>query len=317
MAQDDAFVGIDVAKHELVVHLYPDGDGWRVANSSKGLRDLAVRLARVAHNRVLRIGFEASGGYERNLAILLESKGFEAYLLDPARVRSFAKAEGKRAKTDPLDAAVIARALATLHTGLKPWRHDPAAQRLAERIRLRDQFMAQMIQSQNLLETTTDAVAQRMTRAHVANLKAKIQRLDKIIADLIAENPVLCQRAKLLRSAPGVGPVVAATMLAHMPELGSITGKQAAALAGIAPFDRQSGTSNKPGRCQGGRPAVRRALYLAALSILRTKKSYLAALGLRLKTQGRPFKVAVIATARKLLVALNAMLKDSQPFLSA
>ena len=156
-----------------------------------------------------------------------------------------------------------------------------------------------------------------MTRAHVANLKAKIQRLDKIIADLIAENPVLCQRAKLLRSAPGVGPVVAATMLAHMPELGSITGKQAAALAGIAPFDRQSGTSNKPGRCQGGRPTVRRALYLAALSILRTKKSYLAALGLRLKTQGRPFKVAVIATARKLLVALNAMLKDSQPFLSA
>jgi transposase len=313
MTQNEAFVGIDVAKHELVIYLHPQGNSWRVENTPTGRDKLVRRLRRLAANHVLRIGFEASGGYERKLAILLERKRLAGYLLDPSRVHSFGRAEGKQAKTDPLDAALIARALAALHGDLTPFRHDPVAERLTERVRLRELVLIQVGQFANQLESMADPAMRQIVTAQVARLKALILRLEGIIAGLIASCPDLARREKLLRSAPGVGPIVAATLLAHMPELGSLSSRQVASLAGLAPFDRQSGTLRKPSRCQGGRPAIRRALYMAALSILRMK-SPLANLGKRLKEQGKPAKVAIIATARKLLVALNAMIKQEVAF---
>jgi transposase len=313
MTQDEAFVGIDVAKHELVIYLHPLGTCWRVENTPTGRGKLVRRLRRLAACYVLRIGFEASGGYERPLAILLESKKLSGYLLDPSRVHSFGRAEGKLAKTDPLDAALIARALAALHGDLVPWHRDPLAERLTERVRLRELALIQTSQLANQLESLADPAMRRIVTAQVARLKALIQRLEGVITSLIASCPNLARREKLLRSAPGVGPIVAATLLAHMPELGSLSSRQVASLAGLAPFDRQSGTSRKPGRCQGGRPAIRRALYMAALSLLRSK-SPLANLAKRLKDAGKPGKVVIIATARKLLVALNAMLKQDRPF---
>jgi len=313
MTQMEAFVGIDVAKHELVIYLHPRGTSWRVDNTPMGRDKLVRRLRRLAADHVLRIGFEASGGYERKLAILLERKGLAGYLLDPSRVHSFGRAEGKLAKTDPLDAALIARALAALHGDLVPFCHDPVAERLTERVRLREVALVQVGQLTNQLENMADAVSRRIVNQQVTRLKALILRLEGLIASLIASCPDLARREKLLRSAPGVGPIVAATLLAHMPELGSLSSRQVASLAGLAPFDRQSGTSRKPGRCQAGRPAIRRALYMAALSILRSK-SPLANLAKRLKENGKPAKVAIIATARKLLVALNAMLKQEALF---
>lgn len=313
MTQTEAFVGIDVAKHELVIYLHPQGVSWRVANTPTGRGQLVRRLVRLAAAHILRIGFEASGGYERKLAILLESKGLAGYLLDPSRVHSFGRAEGKLAKTDPLDAALIARALAALHGDLVPWQRNRLAERLTERVRIRELALSQANQLANQLESLADPAMRRIITAQVTRLKALIVRIEAIITSLIASCPDLARREKLLRSAPGVGPIVAATLLAHMPELGSLSSRQVASLAGLAPFDRQSGTSRKPGRCQGGRPAIRRALYMAALSIMRSSFP-LANLAKRLKDKGKPAKIAIIATARKLLVALNAMLKQNTAF---
>ena len=313
MPLSEAFVGIDVAKDELVIHLHPAGMCWRVANTKTALAALGRTLVRLARSHHLRIGFEASGGYERKLAILLDRLDLTSYLLDPARVRNFARAERQLAKTDPLDAAVIARCLAALHAELTPHIHDPIAARLVEHVRLRDLAVAQAVQFGNQLETVDDAAMRRLVTGQVARLKAVVLRIEQAIARLIAASPTLAARERLLRSAPGVGPVVAACLLARMPELGRLSSRQIAALAGLAPFDRQSGTTTKPGRCSGGRPAVRRSLYLAALAIMRSDKP-LAALGHRLQRAGKPSKLALIATARKLLVTLNAMLKHDTPY---
>lgn len=317
MTQEELFVGIDVAKDELVLCLHPAGETRRFANSRTGLGSLGRLLARLAKGARLRVGFEASGGYERALAILLDRLGIEAYLLDPARVRSFARAERQLAKTDPLDAAVIARCLAALHPGLVPHVHDADAVRLAEHVRLRDLAVAQTGQLRNQLESIADPAMRRLIDHQIAKLRIVITRIEKALAALVAASPVLAQRERLLRSVPGVGPIVAACLLARMPELGRISSRQAAALAGVAPFDRQSGNSSKARRCQGGRPLVRRALYLAALSIARSGKSSLATIAQRLKNAGKPNKLALNALMRKLIVTLNAIAKSNTPYRDA
>jgi len=317
MSQLDLFVGIDVAKDELVIHLHPTGTLWRVANNKTGLAMLGRKLTRLAGTTCLRIGFEASGGYERKLAILLHRLALVAYLLDPARVRSFARAERQLAKTDPLDAALIARCLAALHAELTPHVHDPQAIRLAEHVRLRDLAVAQAVQLGNQLESIADTAMRRLIVTQVARLKALALRIEKAIATVIAASPDLAAREVLLRTAPGVGPIVAACLLARMPELGRLSSRQVAALAGLAPFDRQSGKPSRPGRCSGGRPSVRRSLYLAALTIARSGKGDLAATTSRLRAAGKPFKLAIVATMRKLLITLNAMVKNNTKYRNA
>lgn len=317
MPQPDLFVGIDVAKTELVIHLHPTGKGWRVPNDKPGLAALGRRLQRLAAGQDLAIAFEATGGYERKLAALLDRLKLSAYLLDPARVRSFARAERQLAKTDPLDAAVIARCLAALHPTLTPYRRDPQAARLTEHVRMRDLAVAQSVQFGNQLDSLDDPAMRRLVTAQIARLKALVLRIEKAIAGLIAAAPDLAARERLLRSAPGVGPIVAACLLARLPELGTLSSRQIAALVGVAPFDRQSGASCKSGRCSGGRPAVRRCLYLAALAIARSRKGHLATTCQRLRDAGKPAKVALVATMRRLLVTLNAMLKSGRAFLPA
>lgn len=314
MTYSELFVGIDVAKDELVLCFHPAGDIRRVPNSRTGLATLGRQLVRLARDHILRIGFEASGGYERALAVLLDRLELEAYLLDPARVRNFARAERQLAKTDPLDASLIARCLAAIYPQLVRYVHDPRAVQLAEHVRLRDLAIAQAVQMGNQLESIADQAMRRLIAAQVARLRALAMRIEKAIAALIAASPLLAERDRLLRSAPGVGPIVAACLLARMPELGRLSSRQAAALAGVAPFDRQSGNSTRPGRCHGGRPTVRRALYLAALSIARSGKSQLADVGKRLKNAGKPNKVALVAIMRKLVITLNAMIKNGAPF---
>jgi len=309
-------VGIDVAKDELVIHLHPQGRCWRVANTKRGLSALGRQLERLAATDALKVGFEASGGYERALAQRLDALGLKAYLLDPARVRSFARAERQIAKTDPLDAALIARCLAAIHDQLTPYVHDRQALRLAEHVRLRDLPLAQAVQLNNQLETIADAAMRRLVQTQIARLKAMALRIEQQIARLIAASPNLSARERLLRSAPGVGPIVAATLLARLPELGRLSSRQIATLAGLAPFVRQSGTRARPARCTGGRPAVRRALYLAALAIVRAHKHPFANIAKRLKTAGKPPKLIIIAIARKLLTTLNAMIKYNQSFLT-
>lgn len=154
----------------------------------------------------------------------------------------------------------------------------------------------------------------RLVQAQVTKLKATVLKIEQALARLIAASPDLAARERLLRSAPGIGPIVAACLIARMPELGRLSSRQVAALAGLAPFDRQSGTTAKPGRCQGGRPGVRRVLYLAALALVRSNKTPLAQTYRRLRVAGKPHKLALVATMRKLLVTLNAMTKNNTPY---
>jgi transposase len=285
-----------------------------VENDTKGLAALGRRLVGLTREHIVRIGFEASGGYERKLAIMLDRLGLNAWLLDPARVRSFGRAERQIAKTDPLDAGLIARALVALHGQIEPYRHDPTALRMAEHVRLRDLAVSQSGQLANQLETLADPAMRRLIAGQIARIKAMILRIEKAMANLVAASPDLARRERLLRSAPGVGPIVAATLIAYLPEGGRLSSRQVASLAGLAPFDRQSGKSNRQARCSGGRPALRRALYIAAIVIIRSGKHPIAAIAKRLRDAGKPFKVAAIAVARKLLVALNSMLKHNVPF---
>jgi transposase len=317
MPQPDAFVGIDVAKNELVVHLYPAGTCWRFANDRSGLAALGRRLARIAAAATLRIGFEASGGYERALGRLLDRLELEAYLLDPARVRSFARAERQIAKTDPLDAALIARCLAALHGELDRYVHDAQAIRLAEHVRIRDAAVAQTVQLRNQLESIAEPFLQRLLTAQIARLKAAIMRIEKAMRQLIGEETDYARRDRLLQSAPGVGPLTAAALIARLPELGRLSSRQISALAGLAPFDRQSGSKTSKARCSGGRSAVRRSLYLAALAIARTGKGPLGATYKRLCQNGKPRKLALTAVMRKLLITLNAMIRNNTPYTPA
>jgi len=313
----EAFVGIDVAKAELVLHLHPAGHSWRLPNSKQGLVKLRRQLARLAKAGPLKIGFEASGGYERPLAHLLGRLGLEAYLLDPARVRSFARAERLLAKTDPLDAALIARCLAAIHPTLVPHQPDRTAERLAEHVRARDVLVAITVQLANQLEHAADHMLRSLLKKERTRLQAAIRAIEQKMARIIAACPKLAEREKLLRSAPGVGPIVAACLIARMTELGHVSSRQIAALAGLAPFDRQSGTSAKPAHCSGGRADVRRLLYLAALVAARAGKGPLAQIYQRLRAAGKPPKLALTATARKLLVTLNAMLKNNAEYRAA
>jgi transposase len=314
MPQPDAFVGIDVAKNELVIHLHPAGTRCRVANDKPGLARLGRWLVRMAGSNRLRVGFEASGGYERALARLLDRLGLEAYLLDPARVRSFARAERQIAKTDPLDAALIARCLAALHGELSPYVHDAQAIRLAEHVRIRDAAVDQIIQLNNHLESIAEPFLRRLLSSQIARLKATIMRIENTMRQLIGASPELAQRDQLLQSAPGIGPINAASLMARLPELGRLSSRQIAAMAGLAPFDRKSGTQTRKAKCSGGRSPVRRSLYLAALAIIRTGKGPLAATYQRLRDKGKPAKLALTAVMRKLLVMLNAMIRNNTPY---
>ena len=317
MPQPDVFVGIDVAKNELVIHLHPEGSCWRVANDKPGLAGLGRRLKRLAASSTLRIGFEATGGYERALARLLDRLELEAYLLDPVRVRSYARAERQIAKTDPLDAAVIARCLAALHRELTPYRRDPQAIRLAQHVRMRDVAVDQTVQLRNHLETIDEPCLRRLISGQIAKLKALILRIEKAMRQLIEASPELARRDKLLQSAPGIGPINAASLLARMPELGSMSSRQVAAMAGVAPYDRKSGNQNRKAQCSGGRSAVRRSLYLAALAISRAPKGPLANTYKHLRENGKPAKLALTAVMRKLIIALNAMIRNDTEYHAA
>jgi transposase len=313
MTQFSLFVGIDVAKATLDVAIIPGGESFSCANSAQGLRQLVARLRRLAARQALAVGFEATGGYERHLARALHAAGLTAFRLDAGQTRNYARAERQIAKTDRLDAAMIARALMALHGRMEPCQPDPQAERLAEHLRLRETLVNQKTLLKANLESLDDAFVRRTINGQIARLEATIVLVGKLIRDIIAASRPMSERYRLLLSAPGVGPVVAATLMARLAELGSLSSRAVAALAGVAPHDNQSGATARRKHCSGGRPIVRKALYLAVLSIIRGKKqTTLKRFYQRLVDAGKPAKTAMVALMRKLLVALNSMLANQQ-----
>lgn len=307
-ASRHVFAGIDVSKAQLDVGFWPAGERLSFTNDRAGRAALVRRLTRLAPEA---IGLEASGGYERETLGALLDAGLAAHRLNPLRVRQFALACGTMAKNDRLDAEAIARFVGCVpHHAARP---DPAAQALAELVTARRQLCNDLTRCTNHAEHATQSLVRRCHQRHAARLKADILLLDKAIAQTVARDQTMARRNALLRSVPGVGPVFAHTLLALMPELGTLSNRQAAALIGVAPFDCQSGTFKGRRRIFGGRKPIRDVAYMAAL-VAGNHNPVMAAFKQRLVQAGKQPKVAIVAVMRKLITTLNAILRTDQPW---
>ncbi len=303
-APADVTVGIDVAKARLDVAVQPTGTTWTVARARGGLRRLQGQLEAL---RPTRIVLEASGGYERAVVAALSAAGLPVVVVNPRQTRDFARAHGILAKTDRLDARVLARFAAAVRPPLRP-QPSAAVQDLQLLSRRRRQLVA---------DRAAEQQRRRHDRAHLdlgfdplaAALTAALAQVDRQLAALVQAEPALRARAAWLQSIPGIGPVAAAVLLAEVPELGTCSRQQVAALVGVAPFNRDSGAWRGRRSCWGGRAQVRAALYMAALTATRVNPT-LRACYQRLIAAGKPPKVALVACLRKLLVLCNALCKS-------
>jgi transposase len=305
----EIIVGVDVSKAQLDVHVLPSGQTFVTGNDAEGLAGLAEQLAKLGPQVV---ALEATGGLETVAAGVLTAAGLPVAVVNPAQVRAFAAALGQRAKTDPIDAWVIARFAKATCPRARP-APDEALRLLADLVARRRQIL-QMLTAER----------QRLQRAHAPKLKKSLGRLiralqkeleeiDGDIDQAVRASPAWRRNEDLLQSVPGVGKIVSRTLLAEMPELGALEPRQAAALAGLAPFTQRSGKWRGKSFIGGGRASVRSALFLASLSAARHNPQ-LRAFHQRLITAGKPKMVALIAVARKLVVILNAILRDQTPW---
>jgi transposase len=303
MAQIVMVAGVDVSKHWLDAALWPKRDALRVAASASGYDQLAAWLRE--HN-VDRVGLEASGGYEIAVIDALEARGFEVVRFNAHRVRLFAKAKGRLAKNDRADARTIAQATAVLvETAPQPRRQqlDP----LVELLNYRRQLCDWIVDCTNQLEHLKDKILRQTTERRRAKFMSERMTIDDKLAELVAADEHWSSLARRLQTVPGVGPVLAQTLIALLPELGTLSRHAVASLAGVAPYDCDSGEHRGERHIAGGRASVREVLYMAAM-VARRHNSVIAAFAKRLA--GKKPKVIIIACMRKLIVMLNAMLRD-------
>lgn len=306
---DQIFIGIDVSKDRLDVHVRPTGLVFASTRDGVGLEQLVLRVQGLAPSLVV---IEATGGFETTVAAALASAGLPLAVVNPRQIRDFARATGRLAKTDALDAAVIAHFAEAVHPQPRPV-PDEQARALGELVARRRQ----------LIEMT---VAERNRRPHLAS-KRLVKGVDRVLAilqkelstleaeldDTIRATPAWRANEDLLTSVPGVGQGTARTLLAELPELGTLKRKPLAALAGLAPFAKDSGRRHRQRSIAGGRKPVRAALYMAALAAIRCNP-VIAAFYKRLRAVGKPGKLALTACMRKLLIILNAILRDKKPW---
>lgn len=296
-------VGLDVSKHHLDYAL-PDRT-LRVTNTPEGHRILLAALPPHSH-----VCVEATSSYHREILEALHQAQIPVSVLNPRAVRDFARARGLLAKTDRIDARVLAGFGRRMDPPPTPPR--PRKEReLAELCALRDQLVDLRAQLAQSAEHYTLAQSRRLIESERKSLGRKIEALEASMAALIASEPTLAARNATLQAQAGIGAGGAAVLLAHLPELGQASRRQIAALSGLAPYNDDSGPRRGARHIRGGRPRVRRALYMATLSAIRAKGSPLAAFYRRLRAAGKPAKVALIATARKLLCYLNQQLKTA------
>jgi transposase len=305
---DAAVVGLDVAKRWIDVCVVPCDEHWRVPQTGRALGALGERLLALAPSRIV---VEATGGYEHALVDALGAVGLPVVVVNPRQVRQFGRANGRLAKTDRLDAALLARYGQQVEPPLRPL-PSPAQRELAAVVARRRQLLAQRVAEENRLETAA-ALVRASIAAHLSWLNTQIGELEELIAARLAADPVWQAKRQLLESVPGVGVVTASTLLAELPELGQLSGKQVAALVGVAPFNVDSGSQRGQRHIWGGRASVRSVLYMAVMNGKRYNP-LLRAFYARLEAAGKPGKVALVACMRKLLVLLNAILRDRVPF---
>lgn len=305
MKQYSRFVGVDICKDRLDVHVHPDGQVLHLTNSRKAAMALVARFPGAA------FACEASGGYERPFLLAAIDAGAPVWRLHPFDVRAFARLQGVRAKTDPIDARLIAQALSVAVQERAPTVMDDEAEDVRDLLTLRAHTVEEINAWKSRLTRLRSAAA-RIARARLASAERTRRRLEAEIDRALRDRPALIAKARRIISVPGAGPVLAAALIAFMPELGQLSSRQASSLIGVAPHPRQSGAHSRPGRCQAGRPQIRRILYMAALSALRADKAPFAPFYRRLRAAGKPHKVAIVAVMRKMIVAINSLIKQDR-----
>lgn len=304
----ERFAGIDVSRDALDVHLRPDGTARRFDNTPAGIAALVAWLGPSVPTRVV---IEATGGYERPVVAALSLKGLPVCLVNPRRARDFAGALGRLAKTDAIDAGVLAAFADKVRPPVRPLA-GAGAQDLQALVARRNQLIEMRTMESNRLASAVRPV-RRSIEAILRVLEKEIGRADGELAEAIESSPAWKAKDELLQSIPGIGPVTSRTLLADLPELGTLTREQVAALVGVAPVNRDSGRWNGKRFIAGGRAAVRRVLYLGAHAA-RMGNAVLRAFAERLEKAGKAPKVIRIAVARKLVIIANAVLRDSKPW---
>lgn len=304
----ERFVGIDVSKATLDVHLRPEATARRFDNTPEGLAALVAWLTPLAPTAIV---LEATGGYESALVAALCLGGLAVSVVNPKRVRDFAGALGRVAKTDTLDAGVLAEFAERLRPPTRPLA-DAEARKLQALVARRNQLIGMRTMESNRL-ATADGAVRRSIEAILRALEKELEKTEAELTEAIAQSPIWQAKDELLQSIPGIGPVASRTLLAELPELGTLTREQVASLVGVAPVNRDSGRWSGKRFIAGGRGAVRRVLYLCAHAA-RQGNAVLATFAQRLEDAGKPPKVIRIAVARKLVIIANAVLRDQRPW---
>ena len=308
MEASSIFIGIDVSKERLDIGSYPSGECQSVAHDEASIEGL---VGQWREQRPRLIVLEATGGLERRISRALASAELRFTIVNPRHVRNFAKATGQLAKTDRMDALILARYAEAIRPAVRPL-PDEATQELQALIARRRQIIEMMVAEKNRLRSAPKAVTKRI-KAHLRWLEAELGRANKDLDQAIRQSPIWKENEDLLQSAPAIGPAVSRTLIAELPELGKLNRKQIAALVGIAPISRDSGKFKGHRSIWGGRATVRSCLYMAALVASRHNPTIRAFYN-RLRTAGKCPKVALVACMRKLLTILNAMIKHRTPW---
>lgn len=301
-------VGIDVSKDQLDVHICGSQERFRVPRDAAGLAALIARLKVLP---TVVVGLEATGGYETLVVAALCEAGLAAVVVNPAQVRAFARALGRRAKTDPIDAAVIARFVAATAPPIRPMKDDQT-RLLADLMARRRQIVAMIVSERQRIGLAPPRIRRSIERLLKA-LRRELDSLDGEIEALVMASPAWREKENLLASVPGIGPTIARTLIAELPELGTLDRRKIAALVGLAPWTRQSGQWKGKRFIGGGRAVVRTALHMGALVAARHNPT-LKAFRDRPVAAGKPKLAAIVAVARKLLVILNAIVRDQTPW---
>ncbi len=305
------FAGIDVAKAELVVSVIPDEERFSVGNDEGGVTTLVERLRSLP---VELIVLEATGGYELVCVAGLAAAGLPVVVVNPRQVRDFARATGELAKTDRIDADILARFADRVRPAVRPLA-DADAQELDALLSRRRQLLEMLQAERNRLGQVFGRgkpKVKKSLKAHIAYLERELRITDTDLGEMVRKSPAWRERDELLRSVPGVGPVLSRTLLADLPELGRLSRREIAKLVGVAPLSRDSGTMRGRRFVQGGRAGVRAVLYMGALVATR-RNALIRTFYARLLSAGKPKKLALVACMRKLLTILNAMVRSGQP----
>lgn len=302
-----AFVGIDVSKARLDVAVRPSGETWTVANDEEGHNALASRLEAVAPELVL---LEATGGLEMPAAVALLEARLPVVVINPRQVKDFARATGQLAKTDKIDAGILAHFAEAVRPEVRPL-PDQATRELDAMVTRRRQLLEMVKAETNRQQRSGSQAVRRQIQSHLRWLRHELAELERDIDNFIKTTPAWREKEDLLRSVKGIGPVVSSTLLGELPELGRLTRREVAKLVGIAPLNRDSGQFTGHRKIWGGRSSIRSTLFMPVLSAIQHNPAIRAHYQ-RLVAAGKPKPVAQIACMRKLLVILNAVVRDSE-----